>query len=174
MYFYFYFWPLILIAEIPKQTPYNFSVRQQLFLSSKPGWPVVEQQKDCRHIILKAEYCNADRTTWKLTLQDINTTPKELTTERDCSHRQLFRPLWGSSVWRNNQRSSSDEKTSAHSDYKNIESDTEHAGQPWHRHYWRSRPGDHEVNQLGVWHQLEWNTRSGSKHDHSRLPTKPH
>ena len=30
-------------------------------------------------------------TTWKLTLQDINTTPKELKTERDCSHRQLFR-----------------------------------------------------------------------------------
>ena len=28
----------------------------------------------------------------KLTLQDINTTPKELKTERDCSHRQLFRP----------------------------------------------------------------------------------
>ena len=24
--------------------------------------------------------------------------------KRDCSHRQLFRPLWGSSVWRNNQR----------------------------------------------------------------------
>ena len=54
--------------------------------------------------------------TWKLTLQDINTTPKELKTERDCSHRQLFRPVWGSSVWRNNQRSGSDEKISAHSD----------------------------------------------------------
>ena len=27
------------------------------------------------------EYCNADRTTGKLTLQDINTTPKELKTE---------------------------------------------------------------------------------------------
>ena len=26
-------------------------------------------------------------------LQDINTTPKELKTERDCSHRQLFRSL---------------------------------------------------------------------------------
>ena len=50
------------------------------------------------------EYCNADRTTWKLTLQDINTTPKELKTERDCSHRQLFRPLWGSSVCCNNQK----------------------------------------------------------------------
>ena len=24
--------------------------------------------------------------------------------KRDCSHRQLFRPFWGSSVWRNNQR----------------------------------------------------------------------
>ena len=46
----------------------------------------------------------ADRITWKLTLQDINTTPKELKTERDCSPRQLFRPLWSSSVWRNNQR----------------------------------------------------------------------
>ena len=44
-----------------------------------------------RLYILQAEYCNADRTTWKLTLQDINTTPKELKTERDCSHRQLFR-----------------------------------------------------------------------------------
>ena len=66
----------------------------------------------CRH----AEYCNADRTTWKLTLQYINTTPKELKTERDCSRRQLFCPLWGSSVWRN-QRSGSDEKISAHSDF---------------------------------------------------------
>ena len=43
-----------------------------------------------RHLVLQAEYCNADRTTWTLTLQDINTTPKELKTERDCSHRQLF------------------------------------------------------------------------------------
>ena len=46
MYFYFYFWPLITIAEIPKQTPYNFSVTQQLFLSRKPGLPVVEQQEE--------------------------------------------------------------------------------------------------------------------------------
>ena len=46
----------------------------------------------------------------EITLQDINTTPKELKTERDCSHRQLFRPFWGSSVWRNNQRISFDEK----------------------------------------------------------------
>ena len=46
MYFYFYFWPLITVAEIPKQTPYNFSVTQQLFLSSKPGLPVVEQQEE--------------------------------------------------------------------------------------------------------------------------------
>ena len=53
----------------------------------------------------------------KLTLQDINTTPKELKTERDCSHRQLFRPLWSSSAWRNNQRSGSDEKIFAHSDF---------------------------------------------------------
>ena len=43
----------------------------------------------------------------------INTTPKEPKTERDCSHRQLFRPLLGLSVWRNNQRSGSDEKISA-------------------------------------------------------------
>ena len=27
------------------------------------------------------------------TQDDINMTPKELKTERDCSHRQLFRPL---------------------------------------------------------------------------------
>ena len=40
----------------------------------------------------------------KINPKDINTTPKDLKTERDCSHRQLFRPLWGSSVWRNNQR----------------------------------------------------------------------
>ena len=46
--------------------------------------------------ILQAEYCNADRTMWKLTLQGINTKPKELKTERDRNHRQLFRPLWGS------------------------------------------------------------------------------
>ena len=39
-------------------------------------------------------------------------TPKEPKTERDCSHRQLFRPLWGSSVWRNDQRSGSDGKIS--------------------------------------------------------------
>ena len=55
-------------------------------------------------LILQADYYNADRTTWKLTLHDINTTPKELKTERDCSHSQLFRPRWGSSVWRNNQK----------------------------------------------------------------------
>ena len=28
------------------------------------------------------------------TLQDINMAPKELKTERDCSHRQLFSPFW--------------------------------------------------------------------------------
>ena len=69
------------------------------------------------YLILQAEYCNADCTTWKLTLQDINATPKELKTERDCSHRQLFRPFWGSSVWRNNQRKLW-RKISAHSDFK--------------------------------------------------------
>ena len=39
----------------------------------------------------------------KLTLQDINTTPKEPKTERDCSHRQLLRYYCSSSVWRNNR-----------------------------------------------------------------------
>ena len=38
------------------------------------------------------EFCKADRTTWKLTLQDINTTPKEPKTELGRSRRQLFRP----------------------------------------------------------------------------------
>ena len=42
--------------------------------------------------IMQAEYCNADRTTRKLTLQ---ATPKELKTQRDCSHRQLFCSFWG-------------------------------------------------------------------------------
>ena len=53
----------------------------------------------------------------KLTLQDINTTPKELKTERDCSHRQLFRPFWGSSILRKSQRKLW-WKISAHSDFK--------------------------------------------------------
>ena len=43
---------------------------------------------------------NADRTTWKLTQQDINTTH----TERDCSRRKLFRHFCGSSVRRNRRR----------------------------------------------------------------------
>ena len=47
------------------------------------------------YYIVQAKYCNGDRTTWKLTLKDINTT----------------------SVWRNKQRSGSDEKMSAHSDF---------------------------------------------------------
>ena len=38
-------------------------------------------KRETRHKILQAEYCNADRTTGNLTLQDINTTPKELKTE---------------------------------------------------------------------------------------------
>ena len=41
-----------------------------------------------------AEFCNAyhaDRTKWKLTLQDINKTPVEPKTERGCSRRHLFR-----------------------------------------------------------------------------------
>ena len=49
----------------------------------RPGQQI---QTPSRHI----EFYKADRTKWKLTLQDINTTPKELKTERDCSHRQLF------------------------------------------------------------------------------------
>jgi len=52
------------------------------------------------------EFCKADCTTWKLTLQDINTTPKEPKTERGRSRRQLFRAFWGSSVRRNEQRGS--------------------------------------------------------------------
>ena len=40
--------------------------------------------------MLQAEYCNADHTTWKLTLQDINTTPKEPKTARDCSLSSCF------------------------------------------------------------------------------------
>ena len=52
------------------------------------------------------EFCKADRTTWKLTLQDINTTPKELKTERGRSRKQLFRPFKGSSVRRNERRGS--------------------------------------------------------------------
>ena len=39
------------------------------------------------------EFCKADRTTWKLTLQDINTTPKGPKTERGRNHRQRFRPF---------------------------------------------------------------------------------
>ena len=49
----------------------------------RPGQQI---QTPSRHI----EFYKADRTKWKLTLQDIDTTPKELKTERDCSHRQLF------------------------------------------------------------------------------------
>ena len=46
-----------------------------------------------------------DHTTWKLTLQDINATPKEPKTERRRSRRQLFHSLWGT-VRRNEQRGS--------------------------------------------------------------------
>ena len=52
----------------------------------------------------RMNHCNADRTTWKLTLQDINMTPKEPKTEQDHTHRQLFHYYCSSSVWRNNQR----------------------------------------------------------------------
>ena len=43
----------------------------------------------------RVKFCNADRTTWKLT-QDINTTPIEHKTEREVSRRQLFRRYCGS------------------------------------------------------------------------------
>ena len=46
------------------------------------------------------EICKADRTMWKLTLQGINTTPKEPKAERGRSRRQLFLPFRGSSVER--------------------------------------------------------------------------
>ena len=56
-----------------------------------------EDMKDYRH----TEFCKADRTTWKLTLQGINTTPKEPRTVRGLSRRRLFRPFGNSSVRRN-------------------------------------------------------------------------
>ena len=40
---------------------------------------------------LITKICKADRTMWKLTLQDINTIPKEPKTERGRCRRQLFR-----------------------------------------------------------------------------------
>ena len=40
---------------------------------------------------LITELCKGDRTTWKLTSQDIKTTPKEPKTERGRNHRPLFR-----------------------------------------------------------------------------------
>ena len=50
-----------------------------------------------------------------------------------CSHRQLFRPLWGSSVWRKNQRSGSDKKISAHSDFSpDLELLRTHRITPYH------------------------------------------
>ena len=48
---------------------------------------------------------------------DTERTP--IKTEWDCSHRQLFRPFWGSSVWRNNQRKLW-WKISAHPDFKHC------------------------------------------------------
>lgn len=42
------------------------------------------------------EFCKAGRATWKLTLQDISTTPKEPKTLRGWGRRQLFRH----SAWR--------------------------------------------------------------------------
>ena len=51
-------------------------------------------------LILQAEYCNANRTTWKLTF---NTSPKKLKTERDCSHIEQFRYYCSVSIWSNNR-----------------------------------------------------------------------
>ena len=42
---------------------------------------LIRQNIQSRHI----EFCKADHTTWKLTLQDINTAPKEPKTERGCT-----------------------------------------------------------------------------------------
>ena len=41
------------------------------------------------HITRHIKFYNTDRTTWKLTSQDINKIPKELKTERDCSHKHF-------------------------------------------------------------------------------------
>ena len=50
-----------------------------------------------------------------------------------CSHRQLFRPLRGSSVWRKNQRSGSDKKISANSDFSpDLELVRTHRITPYH------------------------------------------
>ena len=76
--------PRVSLAPKTTQTPAT-QARSWLTLPEKSHW-----------ILQKA-----DRTTWKYTLQDINTTPKEPKTERGCSRRQLFRHFYGSSVRRN-------------------------------------------------------------------------
>ena len=43
-------------------------------------------------------------------MSDINKTPKEPKTGRDCSHRQLFRPFLGARQYGATTRESSDEK----------------------------------------------------------------
>ena len=85
-----------------------------------PTWLTAPGSPRMNHCI------NADRTTWKLTLQDINTTPKEPKTEQDHTHRQLFRYYCSSSVWHNNQRKLW-WKISAHSDLKEQYPVTAHA-----------------------------------------------
>ena len=68
---------LCTVAPSPTDTPCP------IFSEGRGGWT------QARHIGL----CKADRTTWKLTLQDNNTTPKEPKTERGRhgrSRRQLF------------------------------------------------------------------------------------
>ena len=77
-----------LLTFKPQMTANEYAAKRRIY--KRP-----DQQKYTlsRH----TEFCKADRTTWKLTLQDINTTPKEPKKERGRSRRQLFRPFWGSS-----------------------------------------------------------------------------
>ena len=77
-----------------------------LEMRRQPPETKVKIKGDSMILSRHTEFCKADRTTWKLTLQDINTTPKEPKTERGRSRRQQFRPFWGSLVRRNEQRGS--------------------------------------------------------------------
>ena len=61
-------------------------------------------KSNCALLSRHIEFCNADRTTWDLTLQDITTTPAGPKTKRGCSRRQLFRHYCGSSGQRNNRQ----------------------------------------------------------------------
>ena len=75
---------------------------------------------------IHTEFCKADRTTWKLTLQVINTTPKEPKTERGRSRRQLFRHFCCSSVRRNEQRRSA-LKFPQHSQFRIPDTELKHS-----------------------------------------------